>query len=145
VWVITHTLTGLALGAVLAGRAAPLWVIVAAAVLMHVLLDLVPHWDYVYTRNRAIWAVADVTASVAVLVSVRLVAGAEWAVVIAGIVSAVPDLDVLNALWPTKRRIRLFPSHWSGFPHGTAPPVAGTVVQAVFAVASIAILVGASV
>lgn len=144
-WVITHTLTGLALGAVLAGRTAPLWAIVAAAVLMHMLLDLVPHWDYLHTRNRAIWAVADVMASVAVLVSMRLVAGAEWAVVIAGIVSAAPDLDVLNALWPTKRRIRLFPSHWSGFPHGSAPPVAGTFVQAVFAVASIAILMVAGV
>jgi hypothetical protein len=141
-WVITHTLTGLALGVLLAGRGAPLWMIVLAALLLHLLLDLVPHWDYTRTRHRATWAVADVTVSAAVLISMRLVVEAEWAIVVAGMVSALPDLDVLNALWPTKRRIRLFPSHWSRFPHGAAAPLPGTLVQAAVAVASVAILLG---
>lgn len=139
-WVVTHTLTGLALGAALHARGAGLWVIVPAALVLHLLLDLVPHWDYVRTRNRAVWAVGDVAAAAAVLVFARTAAGMEWAIVLAGLVSALPDLDVLNALWTTERRVRLFPSHWAGFPHGSAPPVPGTLVQATIAAASIAVI-----
>jgi hypothetical protein len=142
-WVITHMLTGMAVGAVLGARGAPVWAVVAAALLLHVVLDMVPHWDYVYTERRAIWALADVGASVAVLLWAATLGDASWAVLLAGAVSALPDLDVLNALWPGERRIRLFPSHWSGFPHGSAAPVPGTVVQGAIAVLSVVVLVSA--
>lgn len=143
-WVITHTATGLALGAVLVARDVPLWAIVAAALVLHVLLDIVPHWDYTRTHHRTTWALADVTVSAAILVAARTAAGAEWAVVLAGFVSALPDLDVLNAFWPTQRRIRFFPSHWTSFPHGSAPPLAGTLVQALVVAVSVAVFVIAS-
>ncbi len=139
-WVVTHTLTGLGLGAVLAGRGFGPWTIVLAALALHLLLDIVPHWDYVHTRNRALWAVGDVTAAAATLVFARTTAGMEWAIVLAGLVSALPDLDVLNALWTTESRVRLFPSHWTRFPHGSAPPVPGTLVQATIAAASIGVI-----
>jgi len=140
VWVVTHTLTGLALGALLHERGAGLWAIVPAALGLHLVLDIVPHWDYTRTRKRAVWAGADVAAAAAALVLARA-AGIEWAVVLAGLVSAAPDLDVLNAVWTTERRVRFFPSHWARFPHGSATPVPGTLVQAAIAAASVGLLV----
>lgn len=142
-WVITHTLSGMALGIVLGGRGVSWWAIVAAALLFHIVLDLVPHWDYVRTDRSALWAVADVAGALAVLVGARLVGGFEWTVVIAGAVSALPDIDILNALWPSKKRIRLFPSHWSGFPHGSAPPLPGILVQVLVAIVSVIVLAAA--
>lgn len=139
-WVVTHTLSGMAVGAVLGERAAPAWAVVAAALLLHVVLDMVPHWDYVNTERRAVWAMADVSAAGALLLWAATLGDASWAVLLAGAVSALPDLDVLNALWPGERRIRLFPSHWSGFPHGSAEPVPGTVVQGVVALFSLLVL-----
>jgi hypothetical protein len=139
-WVITHTLTGMAIGAVLGERGAPAWAVVAAALLLHVLLDMVPHWDYVSTGKRAVWALADVAAAVAVLLWAATLGDASWAVLLAGAVSALPDLDVLSALWPGDRRIRLFPSHWSGFPHGWAAPVPGTAAQGVIAGLSVLVI-----
>lgn len=137
-WVITHTLSGMALGALLYPLS--LWLIVPAALLLHLILDLVPHWDYTRSPNRALWASADVAVSVAALVLARGVAGVEWVVVIAGVVSALPDLDVLDMLWSRHRRRRVFPSHWRGFPHGSATPVPGIAVQFVVWVVSVAVL-----
>ncbi|MDY0087461.1 MAG: hypothetical protein RBS78_02780 [Coriobacteriia bacterium] len=140
-WVITHTFTGLALGAVLAEREVSLWFIVPAALLLHLLLDLVPHWDYVRERSSTMWAAGDLTAAVVALVTARMVGGFAWPVLITGAVSALPDLDVLNTLWTSESRIRFFPSHWTRFPHGSAAPVPGTIIQAVFCAVSIAIMV----
>lgn len=140
-WVITHMLTGLALGTLLAGQHASLWLIVTAAVLLHLLLDLVPHWDYVHERHAALWVAGDLAATVTVVLLARIAGGFTPHVLIAGVVSALPDLDVLNGIRPTERRIRFFPSHWERFPHGSAGPVLGTLVQAVLWVASIAIMV----
>lgn len=139
-WVITHTLTGMAIGAVLGERGAPAWAVVAAALLLHVLLDMVPHWDYVYTGRRAVWAAADVGAAVAAFLWAATLGDASWAVLLAGAVSALPDLDVLNALWPGERGVRLFPSHWSGFPHGSAAPIPGTIIQGVLAGVSLLVI-----
>lgn len=139
-WVITHALTGMALGAVLGQRGAPVWAVVAAALLLHVLLDMVPHWDYVRTRHRVIWSLGDVGATAALLIWAATLGDASWAVLLAGAVSALPDLDVLDALWSGEHRTRIFPSHWSGFPHGSAPPVPGTVVQAAVWVASVLVM-----
>lgn len=138
-WVITHTLTGMALGAVLGGRGVSVWLIAIAALVLHLLLDIVPHWDYTSTRSRGAWAVADVAAS-AVALGIAAGMGADRAVLVAAVVSALPDLDVLNALWRTERRIRLFPSHWRTFPHGAAPPLPGTALQALIALVSLGIL-----
>lgn len=137
-WVITHLLTGMAIGAVTPGG---IWVGVLAALLGHLLLDLVPHWDYTETPGRLVWGAIDVLAAAVVAFGGYRYLGLSPKIVICGIVSAAPDLDVLNALLPYKRRTRWFPSHWSGFPHGKARPVPGTVVQALVAALSVALIV----
>lgn len=140
-WVITHTLSGLALGAALDARNMPLWAVVVAALMLHLVLDLVPHWDYVHEPRRALWAAMDVAASAALLLAMKFVGGAGWTVVLAGVISALPDLDVLNALWTTEQRVRIFPSHWDRFPHGSAAPIPGTLIQTAVAVISLAVMV----
>ena len=46
-WVTTHVLAGLAIAAALGG---PWWLVLVVVILAHVLMALVPHWDYTTTR-----------------------------------------------------------------------------------------------
>ncbi|HET6498069.1 MAG TPA: hypothetical protein VFH17_03340 [Coriobacteriia bacterium] len=143
-WVVTHTLSGLALGAVLVERGAHVLTIVMAALLLHILLDLVPHWDYTRVRCRVLCAAADASVSFGILWLAWAVGGFEWPVILAGVLSALPDLDVVTgSLSRRERPVRLFPSHWRGFPHGSAPPLPGVLVQvAVAAVSGVTLLLG---
>ncbi len=136
-WVVVHATSGLALGAALH---APLWLLLPLALVLHVVLDLVPHWDYTRVRYRNLAAVADVLASFVIFVAGYLAFGFSGAMILAGAVSAVPDLDVLNSLLPYEQRIRWFPSHWSRFPHGTAGPALGIAIQAAILAASALII-----
>lgn len=126
-WVIVHTLTGMALGSLLADQS--YWVLVVAALVLHVVLDVVPHWDYTHKLNAEYWGMADVLLSVSVILIGHTVVGMDWKVIVAATVSAAPDLDVLNALLPIKRRWRIFPSHWKRFPHGSCDKPMGIVIQ----------------
>lgn len=141
-WVITHTLSGMALGALLVDRGVGLLVIVPGALLLHLILDIVPHWDYTSSPHFVRWASADVAAS-GIALAIAGIAGVGWIAIVAGAVSAAPDLDVLNTLRRTRRSSRFFPSHMVGFPHGRAAPVPGTIVQAVVGLVSVAMLVSA--
>lgn len=131
-WVIVHTLSGMALGAALgaAGSGAPWWLIVLAALAAHALLDVVPHWDYTRRPRLWLWALGDVAVSALVLAAAWRVYHLPWYVLLGAVVSAAPDLDVLDAVLPIGRHRRLFPSHWKPYPHGRAGPLAGTLVQA---------------
>ncbi|GAB4258167.1 MAG: hypothetical protein Kow00122_15890 [Thermoleophilia bacterium] len=139
-WMIVHTLSGGALGAVLGVWAGlPGWVVVLVALAAHALLDLVPHWDYTDDRRRVLWALLDLGISVAA-------AGLGWrqlglppVVLAAAAASAAPDLDVVDVLLPFRRSLRVFPSHWNAFPHGHCRRGPGVAVQAV--VAGLCILV----
>jgi hypothetical protein len=126
VWVTVHSLSGLALGTLLP---LPLPLVLLAALVLHLLLDLVPHWDYTHDRRRGYWAVLDVALSVVWVVILVLSMGLTTRAILAAIVSAVPDLDVLDAIFPWKRRGRWFPSHWVRFPHGQTGPFLGISVQ----------------
>lgn len=137
-WVIVHLLTGMAIGAVVPGG---LVLGVLAALLGHLVLDLVPHWDYTGTRSMLVWASLDVLAATVVTFAGYHYLGLSPKIVVCGIASAVPDLDVLNALLPYKQRTRWFPSHWSGFPHGKARPLPGIAIQVLLATVSIALVV----
>lgn len=140
-WVVTHTLSGLALGSALVERGAHMLTIVAAALLLHLVLDLVPHWDYTRVRWRVLCAAADVLASLAVLALAWVVGGLGWPVIVAGVVSALPDIDVVRvSLSRQDRPVRLFPSHWRGFPHGSARPVPGVLIQVAVGALSGAVL-----
>lgn len=138
-WVIVHTLTGMALGSLILNKSYT--VIVTASLLFHVLLDLVPHWDYTHNPNDEYWGMADVLLSASVLLVAHTMIGLDWKIIVAGIVSAAPDLDVLNALLPTDRRWRIFPSHWTCFPHGVCKKVPGIAIQSLISLISILVLV----
>ena len=56
----------------------------------------------------------------------------------AAVVSALPDLDVIQAVLPLRRDRALFPSHWQAFPHGACGPGVGIAVQAVVVAVSLA-------
>jgi hypothetical protein len=136
-WAITHLLTGMALGSVLPGG---LPAVIPAALAGHLLLDLVPHWDYTRQKHKYVWGAIDVgVTAVVTLVGwlyLHLPADVLWC----GVVSVAPDLDLLNDLLPWPRRMRWFPSHRPGFPHGHAGPLPGVAVQAVLAAVSIAVV-----
>jgi hypothetical protein len=137
-WVIVHALSGMALGRVLPSS---LWIMVPAVLVAHALLDLVPHWDYTHSRGKILWGLLDAAAAAASLLVAALVFHLPGLVIVAGIVSALPDLDVLDALFPIKRRSRWFPSHWQRYPHGHARPLPGVAVQAAVVALSVAVIV----
>jgi hypothetical protein len=140
-WVAVHGFTGMALGV---WSPLGLGLTIVAAIVLHLLLDLVPHWDYTRHRRRVLWAALDVgvTAIAFLVAGFTLTDGLSVAVV--GFVSALPDLDVFDAIKPRSKRRRWFPSHWSRFPHGTASPALGIPLQVVIMVASLtAIAAGA--
>jgi hypothetical protein len=137
VWVIVHALSGMALGTALP---VSLWLVLPAVLVAHALLDLVPHWDYTHSRGKVVWGLLDAGAAVAAVLVAALALRLPERVVLAGIVSAIPDLDVLDALFPFHRRSRWFPSHWDRYPHGHATPIPGVAVQLLVVAASLAIL-----
>lgn len=141
-WVIVHALSGMALGAALGSDpvGAPLWIIVPAALVAHALLDIVPHWDYTRRPRVWAWALGDVAAAGLALGLAWLVLDLPGYVVWAGIVSAAPDLDVIDVILPLKTHRRLFPSHWRPYPHGKTGPLAGTLLQGAVMIGSILVM-----
>lgn len=136
-WVIVHALSGMALGWVLPPS---LWILIPAVLVAHALLDLVPHWDYTHSRGRILWGALDVAAATTALLTAALVFHLPARILVAGVVSALPDLDVLDALFPFERRSRWFPSHWQRYPHGHARPLPGVAVQAAVVALSLVVL-----
>lgn len=135
-WVIVHTLSGAALGAMVP---LPTWALVPLALLLHLGLDVVPHWDYTGVRRWAVWAYLDVAASILALLALAL-AGAPLAVLLSAVVSAIPDLDLLDLFSPGWGRRRWFPSHWPRFPHGRCGPAWGVAIMVVVMLTSLAAL-----
>jgi hypothetical protein len=121
-----HASSGLAVG-----TAAPLGygLTILCALVLHLLLDLVPHWDYSHRPRRLWWASMDVLLAIAVVAGFTLTLGLSGRAVVAAMVSALPDLDVFDAVLPGGGRRRWFPSHWRVFPHGRARAVVGVPVQ----------------
>jgi len=137
-WVIVHAFSGMALGALLTTRS--LWEIAIWALLLHVVLDIIPHWDYTRLVRRVRWGAVDAGLAVTALVLARAVFGLEWGIIVAGAVSAMPDFELLDTLVGLKRP-RLFPSHRPWFPHGSCGPLPGVIVQGTIVVASLLLLV----
>jgi len=142
-WVVTHVLTGSALAAALAaapGGAWPWWAVLTAVLLLHLLLDLVPHWDYTETTRTALFGSLDFVASLAAFLAVWRLLGYPFASAFLGLASGAPDWDVLVALLRGPRARKLFPSHWDRFPHGRAGRPWGIGVQAALMAASVAVV-----
>jgi hypothetical protein len=136
-WVIVHLLSGMAIGSVLPFS---LWVLAPLALGAHALLDLVPHWDYTHSRLAGVWAAADVVAAVAAALLGGFVFHLPGSVLAVGVISALPDLDVLDAVFPIERRSRWFPSHWKSYPHGHAKRLPGIAIQALVIGLSLALI-----
>ena len=118
--------------------------IVLCSLALHLLLDLVPHWDYTRRRRRTLWAAAHVAFSVVAVVVLTLAFDLPSRAAVAAIVSALPDLDVFDAVLPGPTRRRWFPSHWRRFPHGEARAEAGIPLQAIIALGCIGGVIVAS-
>lgn len=137
-WVAVHAFSGLALGTL---SPVGLGLTVVGALILHILLDLIPHWDYTGQRRRLLWASLDVGTAVVAFVATGLALEIPVGAFVVGVVSALPDLDVFDAVLPGQGHRRWFPSHWSIFPHGHASPLVGILVQAVVAVGSLVLVV----
>jgi hypothetical protein len=134
-WVIVHTYVGIAIASVLH---LPFWLVALIVLASHVLLDLIPHWDYTASRDRMLWGWFDFLGALATLI-VLLVLGMPFALVVMGPISGAPDFDVLaNTMWGREDR-RLFPSHWRRFPHGRCGPALGVPLQLAIMAASAAV------
>ena len=136
-WVIVHTYVGLAIAS-LVHR--PFWQVAVLVIVSHVLLDLVPHWDYTRTAHALAWGWLDFLGALATLI-VLLLTGYPWAIVLMGPISGAPDFDVLFFVIGKERGRKWFPSHWDAFPHGRCGKAAGMTVQLAIMAVSLAIVV----
>ena len=130
---IVHVWAGLAIGAALEW---PLWAVVAAVLASHLLLDLVPHWDYTHGRHPATGGALDFCASLATGAVCIVVWHTPLAVVALGAISGAPDAEVVVRALRGGRGRYLFPSHWDAFPHGACGPLPGIATQACVLAAS---------
>jgi hypothetical protein len=140
VWVIVHVCVGLAIGAAVG---APYWLLVLIVLASHVLLDLVPHWDYTVADRQMLWGALDFGASLLTLVLCLVFLKTPWSVLALGPISGAPDFEVLVNTLHGRRRDYWFPSHWRRFPHGRCGPLLGISVQAAIMVASAAVFLAA--
>jgi hypothetical protein len=132
-WVTTHVLAGLGLAALLGG---PWWLVLVVVVLAHVLMDLIPHWDYGFSPRQVTWGVVDFCASLAAFLLAWLAIGMPLWMALMGLLSGAPDWDVLISKLRGDTP-KLFPSHWQRFPHGRAGKPFGIGVQVVIMAASV--------
>lgn len=128
VWVVVHLYSGLGLGAVIP---APYWALVIIVLAAHVVLDLVPHWDYTRTSHPVLYGSLDFGACVVTLLVAYFAFGAPLWLLALGILSALPDFDVVYNAARGRQGDYWFPSHWRSFPHGSCAPLPGILVQAV--------------
>lgn len=137
-WLIAHLVSGFALGSAFKTS---LWILVPAALGLHVLLDLVPHWDYGFSLRRPWWGYGDFAMSAATFVVCYGYLGFTRRTLVIGLVSAAPDLDILLYLLPLGWQVKWFPSHRGSFPHGRARQGLGILTQAGAIAVFVAILV----
>jgi len=127
VWVIVHVYVGLAIGTAVE---APYWLLVLLVLVSHVLLDLVPHWDYTVTDRQVLWGALDFGASLLTLVLCLIFLSTPWSVLALGPISGAPDFEVLVDTMRGRRSDYWFPSHRQRFPHGRCGPLPGIAIQA---------------
>jgi hypothetical protein len=131
-WVVVHLFAGLALGVL----PLPFWALALIALASHLLLDLVPHWDYTHTAHPVVWGAADFTACLLAVVLAAAVFGAPLRLLGVGMIAAAPDADVVASGLRGGRSSSLWPGHWQHFPHGACRPLPGIATQVVVLLAS---------
>jgi len=125
VWVIVHVSVGLAIAETMPG---PFWLVLLAVIASHLLLDLVPHWDYTLRLHVISWAIVDAGMSIAALAAAYALGASPW-VLAMGMLSGFPDLDVVASAACGRGGKGWFPSHWRRFPHGRCGPWVGIPLQ----------------
>jgi hypothetical protein len=125
-WVIVHLYVGLALGSALHW---PFWLVAIIAIGSHVILDLIPHWDYTHSAHPIRYGWFDFLGGLSTLIVCGLVWHTPLSVLAMGPISAAPDFDVLVRTLRAERGRYWFPSHWSSFPHGACGRRAGVSLQ----------------
>ena len=136
-WVVVHLYSGLALGRL----PLPYWALVLVVLASHVLMDLIPHWDYTHTSHPIRWGACDFAAGLLTVVVGYVAFGAPLRLLALGVLAAAPDFDVLARGLRHGRGEYWWPSHRSGFPHGRARPLPGIATQAAVVVASVVAIV----
>lgn len=131
-WVTVHLYAGMALALL----PLPLWALVLVVLASHVVMDVIPHWDYTRTGRTLLWGSVDFAASLVTVLVGALLLGAPVQVVLLGILAAAPDFDVLAKAVRHRQDGYWFPSHWARFPHGATTPLPGIAVQAVIVIGS---------
>jgi hypothetical protein len=139
VWVVVHTYVGLAVAATLP---LPYWQLVLIVVASHILLDLVPHWDYTVDDRFVLWGWLDFLAALATCLALLFLGGWSLPLVLLGPISGAPDFDVLVRALRGRRGRAWFPSHWERFPHGRCGPRTGIALQAALMTVSAALFLG---
>jgi hypothetical protein len=137
VWVIVHTYVGLAIASLVH---APFWQVALLVLASHVLLDLVPHWDYGATGHGVLWGWVDFGAAFATLLAL-LLTGTRWSILLMGPISGAPDFDVLFHVLTGGRGRKWFPSHWRRFPHGHCGKKAGITLQVAIMTIALAVTI----
>jgi hypothetical protein len=140
-WVIVHACVGLAIASVVHR---PFWQVALLVLASHVLLDLVPHWDYTGAAQALLWGWVDVLGTLAIL-TILVLANTPWSIVLMGPISAAPDLDILVHMTTGRRGRKWFPSHWDAFPHGRCGKMAGMTLQLAIMAASLGVVAVAAV
>lgn len=132
-WFITHTAVGGALGSRIRR---PLWIVMTFALLSHLILDFIPHWDYPIGPGQLINPIIDIL--LGVTLSVLLIRGtkARLACVLGIAFSALPDFEgVLQTVGLISRYY--FPSHTIPFMHNKAGLLWGVPVQIIIILVAI--------
>jgi len=137
VWVVVHLYSGLALGAAIP---APYWALVIIVIVAHVLLDLIPHWDYTRTRHPVAFSCLDFAACLVTVLVGYFAFHAAIGLLVLGMLSAVPDADIVIQCARGRQGHYWFISHRSGFPHGQCAPLPGILVQAAVVAVSCVVL-----
>jgi hypothetical protein len=136
-WVITHVFAGLAIAAAVGG---PWWLVLVLVVLSHVLMDLVPHWDYTATRHPVAYGTLDFVAGCVAWLFCWLGLGMPFWMAFMGPLSGAPDWDILIAEVRRRPQVHWFPSHSKDFGHGRGGRLWGVGVQVVIMAASAVVI-----
>jgi hypothetical protein len=136
-WVSTHVLAGLAIAAALG---VPWWLVLILVLLAHVLMDLIPHWDYTVSRHPLFYGYCDFAAGLAAWLLAWFVLGMPFWMAFMGPLSGAPDWDVLVAEIRHKPDVHYFPSHVKSFPHGKSGRPWGISVQVAIMLASVVVV-----
>lgn len=138
-FVVAHAAAGSVIGSVVSTDKPKGWTrLILYAVLSHIVLDLVPHWDY---TPRLVWIALDLLASLFVITIVIFIAHtSKWPVIVGSLAATAPDLDVLFVHLGILES-KFFVSHLSWFPHGELAAPWGIIIQILFIMGCIGFIV----